>query len=482
MFGTLLQKELKAILLSPKFFATFAVCSILLLLSVYIGVREYRTAVAQYETAVGLADRQIHETASWYAVSHKAFRTPDPMQIFISGLSNDIGRWSEISSREPVKLKHSNYSDDPIYAVFRFIDFSFIVQVIFSLFAILFTYDAVSGEREAGTLRLVFSNAVARARYILAKCVGAWLGLVLPICIPILLSLLLVLLFGIPLTAGHWVKIAILIGMSLAFFTFFIVLGVLVSTVTRRSNVSFLIALVIWVIFVLIVPRAGVMAAGQMVTVPSVAEIEGRRDAYARDKWAGYQQEAEKRWLARNEEQSGNDEELDEEAMWARMEEEDSARRVVVHDIDEYGAKLQDDLRHRKAVQEKLAFSLSRFSPASAYQLAVMSLADTDIGLKSRNEEAMSTYRNEFNEYVENKSQGSHGGGVMISISSETGMQIGSREETALDLSDLPSFIQARRSLAETASQIIVDLGLLVLYTIIAFAGSFVAFLRYDVR
>ena len=44
----------------------------------------------------------------------------------------------------------------------------------------------------------------------------------------------------------------------------------------------------------------------------------------------------------------------------------------------------QEDFRNRKAEQEGLAFAISRFSPASAYQLTVMNLAGTNIDLKTR--------------------------------------------------------------------------------------------------
>ena len=84
------------------------------------------------------------------------------MQIFASGVNNDIGRLSNISTWTEVKLRQSTYSDDSLFALFRFIDFTFIVQVVLSLFAILFTYDTINGERESGTLKLAFSNAVPR--------------------------------------------------------------------------------------------------------------------------------------------------------------------------------------------------------------------------------------------------------------------------------------------------------------------------------
>ena len=76
MFTTLVQKELKIILLSPKFSATFAVCSVLILLSVGIGIQEYRTAVRQHETARQLNDQTLRSAASWMGLSSSAYRLP----------------------------------------------------------------------------------------------------------------------------------------------------------------------------------------------------------------------------------------------------------------------------------------------------------------------------------------------------------------------------------------------------------------------
>ena len=106
MFRTLVEKELKSILLSPKFVATFAVTTCLMLLSVYIGVREYRAMTAQYETAVNLSQQRIEESTSWHSVVDKVYRQPDPLQIFVSGLDYDIGRWSVIDASETVSYTH----------------------------------------------------------------------------------------------------------------------------------------------------------------------------------------------------------------------------------------------------------------------------------------------------------------------------------------------------------------------------------------
>ena len=413
MFGTLILKELEAILLSPKFAATFLVVSALMLLSVFMGIQEYHSSVAQYEAATELVRQEMREARGWMMLNDRVYRAPDPMQIFASGAQYDIGRYSTISAWEPVKLVHSAYSDDPIFALFRFMDFSFIVSVVLTLFAILFTYDTISGERERGMLQLVFSNAVRRTHYVAAKFAGAWLGLVLPLMVPTLLSVLLLPLLDVPMTGELWARLGILIGVSLLLLTLFAAFGVFVSSVTRHSSVSFLVALVSWVAFVLILPRAGVMVAGQIIHLPSVAETEALQDQYASNRWNEHLEERSAIWRKRESSMAGLSEEerqaKREEMEWVWAEEDEQARKEMQRDIDDHARRLTEESRNRKQAQERLAFTLSRISPVSAYQLAVMTLAGTDIALKTRTEDALQDYRNVFNEFKARKQKESGG-------------------------------------------------------------------------
>ncbi len=488
MLNIIIRKELKSILLSPKFPATFGVCSLLLLLSVYVGIREYKAAAAQTGSARQLVEQEQREATSWGGVENRVFREPDPMQVFVAGLQNDIGRLSDVNPMEAVKLTHSVYSDDPIFAVFRFIDFAFIVQVVLSLFAVLFTYDAVNGERESGTLALTFSNAVPRARYLGGKVIGAWLGLVLPVTIPVLLSVLIVMLSGVPFLREHWIRFATLMGISLLYFTFFAMLGVLISALTKRSSVSFLLSLVVWIALVLIVPRAGVMAAGQIVRVPTVAELDGQIAAYSKERMAQLMEQMEKRWQTRNAAMQGMSNEertaYREQHEWGWLEEEDNARKEMQKEIDRQTAKYTEDMRNRKQEQVRLGLALSRFSPASAFQLAAMQLAGTDVNLKTRYEEAMQTYRQSFNAYREKKQQESgNTGGIRITVDSNSGISFQTpREAGTLDLSDMPRFEAPKIQLPEYIAPAFVDIGLLVIVGMMVFAGAFAAFLRYDVR
>ncbi len=495
MLSTIILKELKSIIASPKFVITFAACSIMILLSVWVGIQDYRVDVARTDAAMDI-NTQALQTKTWSAIHTRAFRHPDPMQIFVSGVHNDVGRLSDIREAEEVKLKNSVYSDDTIFAVFRLVDFAFIIQIVISLLAILFTYDAINGEREGGTLQLTFSNSVPRAKFILGKLIGSWMGLVIPLLIPILISILLILIMKIPMTPLHWQKLGGLLFVSMLYFTFFIALGLLTSALVRRSATSFLISLVIWVFLVFIVPRAGVMTAGQLVDVPSVAEMESRKAAFSKEQSDLMQetmmkrsQELSKRLMAMSpEERKLNSKKFSDEF----RQELDKLRKEQEAERAEYARRLNEDRRNRQAHQERLGFILSRFSPTSAFRLAAMDLASTDILLKSRAENAMQDFRSGLLELAEEKlkeeddSDGIRGRGIMItSMKKDDGsvaVKFKMSDPPTVDPSDVPVFIEKPRDFSETASGTLVDIGLLAIYSIVAFCITFVAFLRYDVR
>lgn len=486
MLSTIITHELKNIFFSPKFSVTFVVVSMLLILSVIVGLDQYQRSLRQYETTTQLVKQEMREARGWMSLNNKILRKPEPMHIFVSGVNNDVGRISSISSFFSVKLSHSTFSDDPIYAVFRFVDFAFIVTVVFSLLAILFTYDSINGEAERGTLQLTFANAVPRATYIVGKFAGSWLGLIIPLAVPMLLSLLLLLVWNIPLQPEEWVKIILLFGSAVIYVTFFIALGIFLSTTTKRSSVSFLFSLVVWVCAVFIIPRAATTIAGHIVPVPTVAEVEAQRDAFAKNRWTQYESTMQEKWRTRNAPLQGMTKEEREayrdSKMWEWMEEDDRDRKQVQIDIDEQSKRLQEELRNRKAEQEYLAFILSRFSPASAFQLVAMNLAGTDITLKERYEDALNEYRPVFNAYKEKKQKETGtSGGFRIEVNSDTGVKIDAgREKGVLDISDMPQFNHPIHSLADAAA--VVDVGVMGIFSLVAFAGAFVRFLRYDVR
>lgn len=478
MLRTLIEKELKAILLSPKFVAVFAVCSILIILSIYIGIDEYKTSVNHYEAVNAQLAQQLRERTEWSGLRTNIVRRPDPMEIFVTGINNDIGRQSPISQSIVVKLYGSRYSDQLLFSIFRSMDLMFIVQIVLSLFAILFTYDSICGERETGTLKLNFANPIPRTRYIISKLIGSWLGLVIPLLIPLLLGITMVLIYRIPMNSTNWIQLFMLIGISVLYFTFFICLGVLFSSISRGPSGSFLYLLVIWISFVLIIPRAGIMAAGQFTEVPPAAEISSKLTQKRREtsdqlmKW--FNENTRKRASAlaalSKEERPSKSQEIYDQYNRNLMEKQ----AELMQEIDNYYTSLIEDWRNRKSELERFGFSLSRFSPASAYQLAAMSLAGTGLSLKSDYEDQLHDYKVIFSKFVYKKAEEERN-------VTPIGMT-GGTEPKNININEIPEFTYTHQELNLVLQTVVIDVGIISLYILITIAGAFVAFIRYDVR
>ena len=473
MFFLLLEKELKNLILSPKFAATFAACTLLLLMSIQAGIIEYKNGKDQYDAATAFVQQELHAAEQWHEVGNRQriYRSPQPMQIFVSGIHFDIGRYSVVSAWQDIKLRQSAYSVEPIFAVFRSIDFVFIVQVVLSLLTIVFSYDLISGEKQSGTLRLMLSNAVPRTRYIAAKFAGAWIGLMVPLLIPLLIGILLLLLNGVTMEPDDWGRLAKLSGFSALYLTAFLSIGLCVSSFTRRSNMSFLWLLVFWIVMVLVLPRSGMMIASQIHQVPTASEVESKKDAYAQARRAQYFEDMSATYQERAEATASMSEEereaYEEENEWDFMLENDALQKAMEADITESSRKIEEEAMNLRSVQQHLGFALSRISPASSFQLAGMALGATDLGLKDRFLLALQTYRTVFQQYVDNKNPG---GGVTFGHQPET---------EPLDLSDMPRFVDPDPQ--NTAGNQL-DALVLVLYTIFGLALSFIGFNRYDVR
>jgi len=488
MFALLLRKELRSVLFSVKFVATFGAAALLLLLSIQAGITDYRNAVLRVDAARSLASDEMAHSPSWGGMSMTAFRQPDPLQVFVAGVANDVGRFSPINAREPVNLQNSEFTDNPLFALFRAADFSFIVAVVLSLFAILFTYDVINGEREQGTLALTFANPVSRVQYFAAKLLGTTLGLVIPVALAVLIGLLLVVLEGVPLSSSDWMRVLLLLAMSFLLFLFFIAFGSLVSALTQRSSMSFLYCLAAWILFVLVWPRAGMMAASLAVPVPSYAEVEGRRDTFAKDQWEAFNVAAIARWRDRtramdamtdDEREAYRDAHL---SAWA--DEDDGLRKTVEAAIETEGRRLQEDWQLRQSHQQSLGFAFALFSPASAYQIAAMNIAGTDPEMKDRTEQSMREYREVFSSYVERKQKESGGqGGMRITFDSRSGFKFSApRARGTLDLSDMPRFVPPPATRPEVYASMVAPGSMIAGLMLCALAAGMAAFIRYDLR
>ena len=470
MLRLLIEKELREIIGSTKFTTTFAVCAVLILLAFYVGARNYQVSMDEYNASQAQNLQSMEELTDWNEVDHRIFLEPRPLAALVSGVSNDIGRTTQVETRGELRTENSRFNTDPIFAVFRFLDLEFIFTVVLSLFAILFGYDTINGEKERGTLRLSFANAIPRDKYILGKLVGSFLALVVPLLLAVLLGFLILLVMGIPMDGGLWMRLGLIVLSGLMYFSVFLTASVFISTLTQHSSTSFLMLLVVWIFAVLIVPRTAVLVAGRTVEVPSVDQINFEKARFQEQLWQADMKKMDE-YRRDNPPAQGVSREERMTQFRRFMADLADAREVEERKLAE---QLNENRRNREFVQQNLALNIARISPAASFSLAASDLAGTSLELKQRFTESANAYQNTYAQFINEKTDGL-GGGWWSRMSP-------TNSDEPIDPFELPTYAYEEPPADELINGALPDIGLLMLFNLLFFAGAFVAFLKYDVR
>ena len=173
---------------------------------------------------------------------------------------------------------------DPIAHLLGHLDFLFVVGTVFSLLALLFTFDAVAGEREAGTLRINLANALPRDFFLWSKLIGGYIVFIVPFLVAFLFGLLVIVWQGFPLGEPEiFPRVLSLLLASLLYVGVFFAIGTVISTYLDNSKTALIIAFTVWVFAVLIVPRVGFVTAKFIVPTQTSQSVYLEKTATPRE-------------------------------------------------------------------------------------------------------------------------------------------------------------------------------------------------------
>ncbi|MXZ01545.1 ABC transporter permease [Candidatus Poribacteria bacterium] len=287
MLMTLIQKEMMHHILSARFVALLLMCVLLIPLNLHINYHHYLQRQIDYQEQETLEDENVFKdensaepegisvkfklaTDTNFEVS-KLILKPTPLSVFATGLESALPSYLGMT-RNGITRGEASLSTAPIAFLLGHLDYVFVVSTVFSLLALLFTFDAVAGEREAGTLRITLANSLPRDIFLWSKLIGGYFVFILPFLISVIIGLLVLVLQGFPLSESDiFLRILCLIFVSLLYIAVFFALGAVISIYFDSSKTALIVAFTIWVFVVLILPRVGFLAA-QIVAPTSTAE------------------------------------------------------------------------------------------------------------------------------------------------------------------------------------------------------------------
>ena len=480
MLWTIVKKELSANLVSFRFVLIFFLCCTLILVSAYTMRGKYNERIEEYSAAVNthkqeLAEAEGAQSLNQAAISgYKLDKPPAPLSVIIEGMEGAAGKFATITTLSTPMLEGGSGSD-PVFAYFGTLDIMYIVRVVLSLVAILLTYDAVSGEREQGTLKLALSNSVPRYAILLSKCIGGYITLLLPFLIPLLIGLIILTTSGsINFSGEDWWRFGFVLLASFLYISVFLMLGVLVSSRTNRSTTSLMMLLFIWVVIVLAVPKVSMIVAGKVRKVPSVQEVQAEKDVAMVQIMTEGQKKTQqfiREYTEKMRSGEGSRTEFGDEI--AKIQEEMFSR------ISKKKGKIQAEYEGKKTAQFQLAANISRLSPASVYTYATTNMARTGFDRQERFLAAARAYQVGFVQYFNELTQEI----IKQQIQrSEPGRGSETFEEIKFDLDKLPSMEFREASLSESWNSVWGDLLILFLIVACLFMIAYVGFVRSDIR
>ena len=276
-----------------------------------------------------------------------------------SGIEDEDYAW-----RHPLRLEYEVVSSGSNSTGRVKINWVFI-GLLMSFFAILFTFDAIAGERARGTLSLILSNTVSRGQVLVGKYLGAFVTLMVPLVMGILLNLLIILLIGsIPFDSADWLRILGIVGLFALHISVFIFLGLFFSSRVSNAITSLVWLLLTWVCLAFVFPSLLGTFVSNLNPIPSVDEISMQRRAQLdqiEDEW--------QRGSPKKLKKSPSLERISVTRLWAEY----------FTAINRTDTQIADGHIDQQLQQVQLARDLTQISPIATFQYAMEGLANTSI-------------------------------------------------------------------------------------------------------
>lgn len=476
MMKTLIAKEIRGNILSFRFLASFVILFVLVTVTAAVLAGDYARSLDDYSLRQAEVERYLRSYAHFNRIGNvlRATQPPIPFQTLVRGLSADVNM--------------ENFDDDPLPVMFPLTDLVFIVTVLMSLVALILSYDAISGEKEDGTLKLMVSNGLARSKIVVAKFAGGVLTIAGPFLVSLAAGMIIILLHPrVAWTGADWGALGLIAAGAVLYVSVFYLIGILVSSVHRSSASSIMTSLFVWTLLVLVVPNLSPFAASFLSPTPSrikVARETARltdvdRDDLGRRLQARYQAEVLKEYPVLGERLTEAEvkERVAEDPLYRTAYE---ARRAAgekawkeANEIQRAKAdELWDDLRRKEEAQTELGRTISMISPLADFSYLATDLSSTGMRNMAHFERLAGLWNKAFyDDYRPKKVAEMRAEDPTVDA-----------WNTAVDMTDAPRFRYVEEGLGGRLQAALPPFAVLAGLAVVLFAAAYVAFIRYDVR
>jgi ABC-type transport system involved in multi-copper enzyme maturation permease subunit len=483
MFKTIVIKEFQENIRDSRFVVATLLCMIIIPLGFFINAKDYQAKEQNDRDSVRLYDDSHKTVIDVMRLGGAAFRPSSPLSMLSGGVEHllptsveTVGYITNMGAQ--TQFVNTRSLDSPLSFLYGRIDLSFIVAVIMSLLAMLFTYNSIAGEKEKRTLSQILANAVPRNTIILAKMTAGSLLVGLVFLLGILLGLFVLMIMGHAIfsDAGLFGRFLLGVVVSLLYILVFLNFGLLVSSLNRSALSAIVGLMVCWVVLFLILPKAGVIVAKIIQPVKSQQVIDIEKSQVRMQ-----MQREEYQEIRQLQKTMPGVKDMTDRDFFKKLragDENAKAYEKKQNEVQEqYRIKCDEALdridvlyENQRRVQAEIARNISRFSPVSCFVHIMAELSDTGFAEYRAWQETRLRFKQAIDRDIADKYDMIQFGGM------STGGGNIDRAAAA------PKVEYKRVRFGEVAATTWPDVLVLVIFGFVFFAGSYVSFLKYDVR
>ena len=476
-FKTLIIREIQGAIIDFRFWVVLLLCVSVIPLSFYVSVKNYSQRLSDYQQEVqSYRDNNSSVHAQFKA---EGVRPPSPLSIFSRGLDNKMP-YKVITSRDGnyqiEYAKPDNKKD-----LLGEIDFAFIVAFVLSILAIVFTFSAISGDKESGVLRGILSNAVLRRQILMAKLLGNYIVFLVPFILSMLIALLVVYFSGvIPIFSKDlFPAVLVMTGISLVFLLALFNLGLWISALMRNSILSINVLILIWILLGLVIPKISPIIGSAIYPIESTGVFEAKKTLLRTN--IEREQIKEEEELYENLRAQYRPESRGVSSGWDDINEVYDEQVAPIREkyeqrLNSEIEKLTNDYTIRKNKQNNIAENIARLSPINSINNLIAEFSYTGYSEVDNFLQHAKDYQATVKQEVYDK--------VSLKIyRSKGGTSSYSSYDDEFDSKKIPVLENYKHvDISKVFQQNWVDITLLCVYSLLFFVGAFISFLRFDVR
>jgi len=485
MLAALIKKEIVTTILDLRFVIASLLFLVLIPLGMYVSRKDYEQRLANYNEEHQMYRQKYGKEVSSEVEVH-GFRPPSMLSVFASGIDQCIPD-KVITSRSGVfRMTKDVRADDSLAMLLGRMDFFFNMCFVSSLVALAFTFNSISGEKQAGTLGLMLSYSISRSHILLSKVIGTYVSLLIPLAMSLLItSIILELSQDISiLLPEFYPSFLIILGVSLLYILTMVVLGVLISGTTQKPIISMIVSLFVWVIIVLALPKISPMLARiiypveaeqvvnlrKHIALDDLQETHRKKSAEIHDKYQHILEKSLITYFAVKGHFKNSAIPPDLASVVPLDDELTALTKETQAQINNVIGQIVQDHRNKMNIQNTIAMYISRISPACCYSYLISGLSNTGPRDYDKFRENAQTFQDEVKKVVYDNYE-------------RRIWKSGSQTTTLDDPPDSVPDMQYRySSLTEILEAGLVDLILSICFAFLFFTLAFVTFNRYDVR